>query len=51
MTDKDQAAEISKILKAPRDFVLSQLSADAKQVEFGVYGKYSHLIRKTIRRN
>lgn len=41
VTDKDQAAdEISKILKAPRDFVLSQLNADAKQVEFGVYGKY-----------
>lgn len=41
VTDKEGAASIlATILDAPYDFILGSLNSDAKQVEFGLYGKY-----------
>ena len=41
VTDKEGAASIlATILDAPYDYILGSLNSDAKQVEFGLYGKY-----------
>ncbi len=52
VTDKEAAATtISTILNAPYDFVYERLNADAKQIEFGTYGKYVTVQQKEALEN